>query len=139
MPTRLSAWAKSLREAVRVVDASKRFCPPYVSRALLHLLAHQVEPLERRFVRHHEEIGIAAARLVAREGPMRDREHVMLRPFEGLLADARAPLARDHEADHVVGRALRPRRRAAVQARGVAIKRRHYGATGRRVDVADHA
>src|ERR1700758_284073 len=74
--------------------------------ALFHLLAHQVETLERGFVRHHEEVGIAAARLMAREGPMRDREHVVLRPFEGLFADARAALARDHETDHVVRRAF---------------------------------
>src|SRR5262249_16710219 len=91
---------------------------------LLHFLAHQVEPLDRRFVCHHEEVGIAAARLMTREGPMRDREHVMLRPFERLFADVRAALARDREADHVVGRAFRPRRRAAAQARGVTIKRR---------------
>ena len=56
-----------------------------------------------------------------------------------LLADGRAALARDHETDHVVGRALGAGRRALAQARGVAVERRHDGAAGRRIDVADHA
>jgi hypothetical protein len=46
--------------------------------ALLDLIAHEVEPLERRLVRHHEEIGVAAARLVARPRPVRDGEDVVL-------------------------------------------------------------
>ena len=44
---------------------------------LLHFLAHEIEPLERRLVRHHEEVGVAAPRLMARKGPMRDGEDVM--------------------------------------------------------------
>ena len=38
---------------------------------LFHLLADEVERLECGFVRHHEEIGVAAFRLVARPGPVR--------------------------------------------------------------------
>src|SRR5262249_41809383 len=111
----------------------------FITRWSFDLLAHEVEPLERRLVRHHEEVGIAAACLMAREGPMRDREYVMLRPLEGLFAVMRAALARGPEADHVVGRAFLARGRAAAQARRIAIKRRQDGAAGRRIDVADHA
>src|SRR5258708_19789037 len=89
---------RSQKQCELSVPASD-FAYPTHPAALLHLLAHQVESLERRFVRHHEEVGIAAARLVAREGPMRDREHVMLRPFDGLFANARAALARDPRTD----------------------------------------
>src|SRR5262249_61877205 len=72
---------RSQKQCQLLVSASD-FAHPTYPAALLHLLAHQVEPLERRFVRHHEEVGIAAVRLMAREGPMRDREYVMLRPLE---------------------------------------------------------
>src|SRR5215468_9481671 len=79
---------RSHKQCQLLVSASD-FAHPTYPVALLHLLAHQVEPLERRFVRHHEEVGIAAACLMAREGPMRDREYVMLRPLESLFADVR--------------------------------------------------
>src|SRR5947209_15024826 len=67
---------------------------------LLQFLAHQVEPLERRLVGDHEQVGVATLGFVTREGPVRDGEHVVLRPFEALVADGRAALARDDEADH---------------------------------------
>ena len=64
-----------------------RYAAPRNDKALFHFLAHEIEPLERRLVRHHEKVGVAAARLVAREGPMRDGEDVVLRPFEGPVTD----------------------------------------------------
>src|SRR5262249_8129357 len=83
--------------------------------------------------------GIIAARLVARPRPVWDGEDVVLRPFERLLSNARASLARDYQAHHVVGRAFSARDGALVQPGGVAIERRHDGATGRRVHITDDA
>ena len=55
---------------------------------------------------------------MARPGPVRDGENVVLRPFEGLIADGRAPLPRDHEADHIIRGAFGARRCGLGEARG---------------------
>src|SRR5690242_12096631 len=89
------------------ISARARLSP----RALisLHFFAHEVEPLEGRLVRHDEQVGLAAYRLVAGESPVRDGEYVVLRPFKTVLADGRPAAARHDEADHVVGAAASPR------------------------------
>src|SRR5438105_1857345 len=63
--------------------------------ASLQFFAHEIEPLERRLVGHDEQVGIAFQRLMRRKGPVRNREHVVLRPFEARLADRRSPAAAD--------------------------------------------
>src|SRR5690349_5757629 len=78
--------------------AAARRCRP---ECLLQLLPYEVEVLERGLVRHHEQVGVPAAGLMARPGPMRNGKDVVLRPFEGLLADMRAPLAAHDKADDV--------------------------------------
>src|SRR5687768_10415171 len=59
------------------------------SRSLLQFLAQQVEALERRAVGHDEQACVTILRGVAGEAPVRDREHVVLRPVEGVLAEDR--------------------------------------------------
>ena len=61
--------------------AAARRCRPGAS-CLLQLLAHQIESLERRLVGHQEQVGIAVDRLMPGQGPVRNREHVVLRPVE---------------------------------------------------------
>ena len=75
-------------EKAPVLDAAQRgadtllvqqaILPPRYCVVLLHLLAHQIEPLERRLVHHHEQIGVTAARLVARPRPVGDGEDIVL-------------------------------------------------------------
>ena len=81
-------------------------------------------------------LGVAVLRHVAREGPMRDREHVVLRPVERVLAHGGAARAGHHQADHVAGGALRPRRLPFGQPHRIAVERRHHRPAGRRIGVA---
>ena len=53
-----------------------------------------------------------------------------------VLADGGAARARHHQADHVAGGALRPRRLALGQPHRVAVERGHHRPAGRRIGVA---
>src|SRR3982751_1907356 len=63
---------------------------------------------------------------MAGPGPVRDREDVMLRPLESLLADGRATVAGHDEADGVMRGA--PHARALVDLLEEEVERRHHRA-----------
>src|SRR5262249_56792780 len=95
-----------------------------------------LETFVHRTVGDDEQCGVAPARLVRGPRPVRDREDVVLRPLERLLADRRAALALDDQTDGVVRCPLLATFGATGESNRVAVERGHDAAAREWVDVA---